>query len=484
MLILRRHSQKRRADIRSGWIGALPTRCRRRGPVRDNGKAPMTKRRSDHRQRPTYGGFRADKAKLTTGKAAPSRGRRIGRRSVLKTGLAWTAWAIAAPLPIRARAETPVKVGMVEPLTGIFSRLAEAEVAGARLAIEEINRSGGVLGREAQLLVADSANDIMTGVEQTRQLIDKDQVDFIAGNVNSAIALAMTRVTAQKRKLHIVTGGHTDEITGSQCSWNVFRVCKSTTMEANAIADTLIEKFGTKWYFLTPDYVYGHALQAVFELKLRQHGGAWAADILPIGTVDYSDALTNAAAFRPKVLIDLMGGEDQVNSLKQIASFGLAQNMAVGGALFELESILSVPDAARTGWWTMEWWWNQPEVQPIKAFDAAIRSRTGKAASARNWFGYAGIRTLAQIANQEKSLDAVVLARALQGYTLPPDLALDRNRAFFRKADHELMSTVLVGEVHPPRADPFDVFTVRALVEGEQAAGAAADSGCRLAFPS
>ena len=162
---------------------------------------------------------------------------------------------------------------MVEPLTGVFAEFAKAEVAGARLAIEEINHSGGILGREAQLLVADSANEIRTGVKQTRQLIDKDQVDFIAGNVNSAIALAMTRVTAGKRKLHIVTGGHTDEITGSLCSWNVFRVCKSTTMEANAIADTLIEKFGARWYFLTPDYVYGQALQAEFELKLRQLAG-------------------------------------------------------------------------------------------------------------------------------------------------------------------------------------------------------------------
>ena len=190
---------------------------------------------------------------------------------------------------------------MVEPLTGVFRQLAEAEIAGARLAIEEINQSGGILGREAQLLVSDSANDVMTGVEQTRQLIDKDQVDFITGNVNSAVALAMTRVTAEKRKLHIVTGGHTDEITGSQCSWNVFRVCKSTTMEANAIAEVLIEKFGARWYFLTPDYVYGHALQEAFERKLREHGGAWAADFLPVGTVDYSDALTNAAAFRANV---------------------------------------------------------------------------------------------------------------------------------------------------------------------------------------
>jgi len=404
---------------------------------------------------------------------------------VLKTGLAWTACTIAAPLPIRAREEQPVKIGMVEPLTGVYAALAEAEIAGARLAIEEINKSGGVLGREAQLLVADSANDITTGVEETRRLIDKDQVDFIAGNVNSAIALAMTRVTAEKRKLHIVTGGHTDEITGNQCSWNVFRICKSTTMLANAIADTLIEKFGAKWYFLTPDYVFGYALQAAFERKLRQQGGAsWAADILPVGTVDYSDALTNAATFRPNVLIDLMGGEDQVNSLKQIVRFGLTDEMEVGGALFELESILSVPDAARIGWWTMEWWWNQPEVPDIKTFDAAIRSRTGKTASARNWFGYAGVRTLAQIANQEKSLDAVVLARALQGYTLPADIALDPNRAFFRRSDRQLMSTILVGEVHPPRGDSFDVFTVRALVGGEQAAGPDAASACKLAFPS
>jgi branched-chain amino acid transport system substrate-binding protein len=414
----------------------------------------------------------------------PPRARPIGRRTVLKAGLALAACEIASPFPIRALADEPVKVGMVEPLTGVYAALAAAEVAGALLAVEEINRAGGILGRPAQLLVADSANDIAAGVEKTRQLIDRDHVDFIVGNVNSAVALAMTRVTAEKRKLHIVTGGHTDEITGSHCSWNVFRICKSTTMEANAIADTLVEKFGNKWYFLTPNYVYGHALQAAFERKLRAHGGTWAGSVLPLGTADYSRALNDAGAYRPHVLIDLMGGEDQANSLRQIVRFGLMEDMAVGGALFELESILSVADAARIGWWTMEWWWNQPDVPQIKAFDAAIRSRTGKAASARNWFGYAAVRTLAQIANQEQSLDPVVLARALQGYTLPADVALDANRAYFREHDHELMSTILVGQVHPPRDNPSDVFTVQAAVKAEDAAGPADPSACRLAFPS
>jgi branched-chain amino acid transport system substrate-binding protein len=417
------------------------------------------------------------------GRTMLHRARPVGRRAVLG-GLAWAACGLAAPPFIRARAEQPVRIGMVEPLTGAYAALAESEIAGARLGVDEINRGGGILGRPAELVVADSGNDITAGIEKTSELIEHDRVDFVTGNVNSAIALAMTKVTAEKRKLHIVTGAHIDEITGSLCSWNVFRICKSITMEVNAIADTLIQKFGDRWYFLTPDYVYGRSLQAAFERKLAQHGGTSMASLLPVGTIDFSHALSDAAIYQPHVLIDLMGGEDQTNSLRQIVRLGLANDMAVGGALFELESILDVPDAARIGWWTMEWWWNQPKVPHIKAFDAAIRGRTGKAATARNWFGHAAVRTIGNVANQEKSLDPLVLARALQGYTLPADIALDANRAFFRNSDHELMSTVLVGEVHAPRDDPFDVFTVRAAVEGENAAMPAEASMCRLAFPS
>jgi branched-chain amino acid transport system substrate-binding protein len=415
---------------------------------------------------------------------APPHPLMIPRRTVLKAGPAWGVLQFAAPFLIKARGEEPVKFGMVEPLSGVYARLAEAEVAGARLAIEEVNQRGGIVGREAELVIADSANDVGTGVAKTQQLIDHDRVDFILGDVNSAVALATMRVTAEKRKIHIVTGGHTDEITGDRCSWNVFRICKSTTMEANAIAATLIERFGKKWYFITPDYVYGYALQSAFERVLHAHGGMWAGERLPLGTVDYSRVLTNAGDYRPQVLIDLMGGDDQANSLRQVVRYGLNQDMAVGGALFELESILAVPDAARIGWWTMEWWWNQPNAPQVKAFDGAIRAKTGRAASARNWFGYAAVHALAGVANQEKSLEAAVLARALQGYTLPADVALQSGRTFFRERDHELMSTVLVGEVHPPRDDPFDFFTLRAAVDGERAAEPAEVSACRLAIPS
>ena len=58
---------------------------------------------------------------------------------------------------------------------------------------------------------------------------------------------------------HIVPGGHTDPITGNDCKWNVFRVCNTTSMDADAVTPELVKRFGKKWFFITPDYAYGHS---------------------------------------------------------------------------------------------------------------------------------------------------------------------------------------------------------------------------------
>jgi branched-chain amino acid transport system substrate-binding protein len=408
----------------------------------------------------------------------------VGRRTILKAGAAIAALQVSSPFIIRARGETPVRIGMIDPLTGVYAAIAQGEVEGAKLATEQLNKQGGILGRPVELLVEDSANDVGTGVQKTRKVIERDQVSIIIGDVNSGIAIAMTQVTSEKKVLHIVSGGHTDPITGSSCSWNVFRVCNSTAMGANAIAATLIEKFGKKWYFLTPDYAYGHSVQASFEKLLKAQGGTSAASLVPLGTPDYSAYLIQAKAYGPQVLINVMGGGDQVSSLKQFVQFGLQKQMAVGGTLFELESLRAVPDEARVGWWTMEWWWDQPNTPHVKEFNAAIKQRTGRAATARNWFGYVSVYTAALIANQEKTLDAVKLAHALSGFKLPPEIALQPGTPDYRAGDHELMSTVFVGEAHPPQGDPDNMFTVRNTVPGNNAAGPVEDSGCKLQWPA
>jgi branched-chain amino acid transport system substrate-binding protein len=408
----------------------------------------------------------------------------VGRRAILTAGASLGILQLASPFILTARGETPVRIGMVDPLTGVYAAIAQSEVEGAKYAIDQINQSGGILGRPAELLVEDSANDVGTGVQKTLKLIDRDQVDFVLGDVNSAIAYAMAQTTGEKRKLHIVPGGHTDPITGKDCRWNVFRVCNTTSMDANAIADTLVEKFGKKWYFLTPDYAYGHSLQAGFVKKLEAQGGTWAGDLVPLGTADFSAYLIKAKAYAPNVLINIMGGGDQVASLKQIVQFGLNKDMALGGTLFELESLRAVPDAARIGWWTMEWWWDQPGVPHVKEFVAAMKQRVGKTPSARHWFGFASVHTAALVANQEKTLDGPKLAHALEGFKLPPEVALQPNTVAFRAGDHELMSTVFAGEAHPAQGDPDNFFTIRSSVAGEKAEGPLDDTGCKLAYPA
>src|SRR6516165_3761688 len=408
----------------------------------------------------------------------------VNRRTILKASASIAALQITSPFIIRARGETPVRIGLVDPLTGVYSAIALGEVEGAKLATDQINKKGGILGRPIELLIEDSANDVGTGVQKTRKLIERDQVSFIIGDVNSGIPIAIAQVTSEKKVLHIVSGGHTDPITGTSCSWNVYRVCNATAMDANAIASTLIEKFGKKWYFLTPDYAYGHSVQAAFEKILKAAGGTSAGSLVPLGTPDYSSYLIQAKAYGPQVLINVMGGGDQVASLKQFVQFGLDKQMAVGGALFELESLRAVPDNARIGWWTMEWWWDQPGVPHVAEFNAAMKKLTGGAATARNWFGYVSMQTLALVANQEKTLDAPKLAHALSGFKLPPEVALQPNAPAYRAGDHELMSTVFVGEAHPPQGDPDNMFTVKNPVAGEKAAGSVEDTGCKIQWPA
>src|SRR5579864_7993254 len=186
---------------------------------------------------------------------------KLDRRTLMKGAAALGAFQVASPFLIQARGESPIRIGMVDPLTGVYAAPAGNEVMGAKLAIEHINAKGGILGRQVELLVEDSANDVGTGVQKARKLIERDQVSFMIGDVNSGIAAAIAQVTNEKKILHIVSGGHTDTITGSDCKWNVYRVCNTTRMEANSVAGLLFEKYGKKWHFITPDYAFGHTLQ-------------------------------------------------------------------------------------------------------------------------------------------------------------------------------------------------------------------------------
>ncbi len=248
-------------------------------------------------------------------------------------------------------------------------------------------------------------------------------------------------------------GGHTDPITGTNCKWNVFRVCNTTSMDANAVTPELVKRFGKKWFFITPDYAYGHTLQDAFIKALTKVGGTYDGDMLPINNTDFSATLIKAKAYKPNVLLNNMGGLTQINCMKQFTQFGMQKEMALGGALFELESIKSVSaggadrlvdygmvveSAERAGSREVR----QPTIarRPRRRHRRAIGSamcrciRCGSPRQRRNRSKARNWRRRWKILNCRRTWHC------------------SPARCGYRAGDHELMPNIFVGEVHPLKA--------------------------------
>ncbi|HEY4162681.1 MAG TPA: ABC transporter substrate-binding protein [Dongiaceae bacterium] len=410
----------------------------------------------------------------------------LPRRNLLKGAAAIGALQFAAPFIVKARAADTVKIGLCNPLTGTYAAVGKNERIGCELAIEQINAKGGITGKQAELLVEDSTSgDAGTAVQKSRKLIERDQVSFLLGNTNSALALAMAQVANEKGVVLIVPGGHTDAITGATCHWNVFRICNTTQMEANAVAGELIKNAGKKWYYITPDYAFGHTLQAGLEKAGAKLGGTKAGgDLTPLGTTDFSSYLIKAQAANPDVIIFLTQGDDMINAIKQAVQFGLDKRVHLAGAQQELEALEGLPPEARIGTWVFEWYWNQPNVPHVAEFVDAIKKKTGRVPTARTWFGFASTWACALGANKAGSTEGIKVAKALEDMELPPEIALMPDKAVFRAGDHQLIGDLFVGNAQGQGKMDDDFFNVTQIIKGTDAAVSVEETGCKMSYPS
>ena len=413
----------------------------------------------------------------------------LDRRTVIKVGAALGVTQIAAPFVISARGETPIKIGVDNPLTGTYAAPGKNENTGMQLAVDQLNAKNGILGRKVELLIEDSTSgDAGTAVQKARKLIERDNVDFLVGNVNSALAQAMAQVSNEKGILHIVPGGHTDGITGVNCKWNVFRVCNTTRMEANSIVPLLFNTYGKKWHFITPDYAFGHTLYEGCEADLKKLGGTITGnELTPLGVTDFSAYLIKARAANPDVLIVLVQGNDMVNCLKQISQFGIEKQLHVAGTQQELESVEAMPPEARVGIWMFEWYWKQPGTTPgLDQFIADIRKRAdGKVPTARTWFGYLTVHAYALACEKAKTIEAKAAAKALADLEMPPEIKMQPNKVYFRGGDHQLMLSAFIGELlHKGDGDPENLFKVNHIIAGDSSAPPVSETGCTMQIPA
>jgi branched-chain amino acid transport system substrate-binding protein len=410
--------------------------------------------------------------------------RPISRRTVLSSSVAAGLVAAVSPPIVTALGETPVKIGWIDPFSGTYAALGTSQLNGGKMALAEINKKGGITGRQVTILAEDGAANVGQSTEKLNKLVDQDKVDFTCGSVSSAVALADSHAANLKGILYVAIGGHVDSVTGTECHWNTFKLCSDTWMLAQALCETLLSKFGKKWSFCTPDYAWGHFLFAGFSEILKKAGGTVLGnELMPLGATDFSAPLIKIQQAKPDVFIVLQGGDDFVNLMKQATQFGMTKNMVFGYGLVELEPLAALPVEARVGWGVMEWWWDQPNQPGVKEFVAEYRKLYNTYPSARSWLGYAAVHSIAMAANKANSLESIKVVKAMEGMQLPPEIALEPDNPTYRAGDHQCLITQFVGEVDQQGKYP-NLFKVAQVLAGDKLARSPEEKECKMTYPS
>src|SRR3546814_7621704 len=119
---------------------------------------------------------------------------------------------------------------------------------------------GSINGKKIELLVADHQNKADIAAAKAREWFDSEKLDVLFGGTNSAASLAMSVVAEGKKKLFISTGAGTSALTNERCSPYTIQYTYSTSGLAKGTGSAVVKNGGDKWFFITTDYTFGHAL--------------------------------------------------------------------------------------------------------------------------------------------------------------------------------------------------------------------------------
>jgi branched-chain amino acid transport system substrate-binding protein len=388
------------------------------------------------------------------------------RRNFLKTATAAAAAAgtsqIIAPAFLKAQ-QTPIKIGHLVPLTGFLSPMGDYASKAGKLATEEINAAGGVLGRQLETIVDDETNPGV-GVQKATKMIQQDKVDFLLGTVSSAVALAIMDVAERYQKIFINTGSNSDDIRGKNCNYYTFSTEASNTQYVKAIGRYLVKNKNYKtFYILTSDYAFGHDLTRVTRRLLAELGGKEIGhDLVPTGTADYSSYILKIRNAKPEVVFVNVAGADQTTFLKQYSEFGL--KIDVAGGVTDTVLMWNAGKETAQGVWTLIWWGDLDNPW-TKNFTSKYRQKYGMPPENQAWGDYTSINALAQAIKMAGSTDTKKVIEAME------KIKFDGGKGrelYYRPYDHQLIQPMYVVDIKKTgNKDKYDIFNVVAEVPGK-----------------
>ena len=401
----------------------------------------------------------------------PSSSNRASRRGALKKAAALGAAAAAGPLafPAIVRAQPDViRFGHLTPRTGFLGQVGEYGFHGATLAVEELNASGGVLGRKVELIAEDSVNPA-TAVNKAQKLLERDKVVVLIGEVSSASAGAIAEQALKYKTAYFNTGANSDALRGQSCNRYMFHVEGCNTMYAKTIGMwqkeyNLVKD--AKWYFLTADYAFGHDLFRVASRFLQDNGGiVLANDMVPTNTADYSTYIQKVRALQPDFVYLNLAGVDQTAFLKQYKENNLPFPLA-GGVMDTVPFWAAGIDNLCGHWQSL--WYHGLKVPAAQAFTKRFWNRFDGPPDNQAWGDYVAMKIVAQTFTETKSTDTATLVAHLEkGATF--DILKERAGSF-RAWDHQLLQEmyVLVVKSKAQSKDKWDIFDIVRAMPGSK----------------
>lgn len=373
-------------------------------------------------------------------------------------------------------------VGLDVPQTGPYSDQGQDQLRAYRLAIAEINAKGGVMGMPIEETVGDDQTKAPVAVENARRMIERDGAVMITGGSSTGTAIAVSGLCQEKKTIFMATLTHGDEPTNANCHYHTFRRYNNAHMSAQALAKTLLTKYGTgKWFHITADYAWGHSvfdnLTAVVEPK-----GAKTVNnvLLPLGTTDFSSALSQAQAAKPDVLVITEFGKDMVNALNQAAQFGLTKSTKILVPLADEYMAKGTGDNFDNVVTTAPFYWkHHMEKSPIaKAFVDAFVKKYGVPPSNGAECAYTNMFQWKAGVERAGSLDPTKFIAKMEGY----HFTATKGKEYWRAFDHQAINSVLVLEGVPlkDRSNPFAFAKVLEEHDGESVSIPQSASKCKI----
>ena len=225
----------------------------------------------------------------------------------------------------------PYKIGTLQPLSGVAAAGGKTSLVGVQMAVDRINKIGGINGRPVDLIVADYESKPDVGRRKAEKLVIEDQIDAHVGGYLSNVCLACMPVYDEYKIVNMIGVCLDTTITTSKCSRYTFRPFDYAPAQAVAFAPYLVGKMGKKWHIAYLDYAWGQSTRDAYVEEIRKHGGEVVGSTgIALGTADMASFLSKISG-NFDGLFGILFGVNAVTFISQAFDLGLTRKYKLAG---------------------------------------------------------------------------------------------------------------------------------------------------------